>query len=176
MVKWGIMIKMDKKNQLPNLLLGMGNPILSDDAVGVRLVRDFRARLAALDGLDIVEECSVGGLNLLDIIEGYSRVIVVDSIKTQGGVPGTWYYFTADRLRETMNLTNVHDTNFITALELGRRLGMILPEDKETHIFAVEIIDNLNFSEEMSEPLEKTYPTFMEEIFRQISYLVGYEG
>jgi len=165
---------MNKKNRFPTLLLGMGNPILSDDAIGVRLVKDFRERLAGLDGLDVVEECSVGGLDLLDVIEGYSRVIVVDSIKTQGGVPGAWYYFTADRLRETMNLTNVHDTNFITALELGRRLGMTLPPDEETHIFAVEIIENLTFSEEMSEPLEKIYPTLANEIFRQISSLIEY--
>ena len=52
-----------------------------------------------------------------------------------GGTPGTWYRFDAGALRETMNLTNVHDTNFATALELGRRLGMRVPaDDREPHL------------------------------------------
>jgi hydrogenase maturation protease len=114
----------------------------------------------------------VGGLNLLDLLEGYGRLIVVDSIKTRGGIPGSWYRFTAERLRETMNLTNVHDTNFATTLELGRRLGMALPPDSENHIFAVEILDNLIFSERMTDELEKAYPVYSEEIFRELRLLV----
>jgi Ni,Fe-hydrogenase maturation factor len=33
------------------LLIGLGNPILSDDAVGVRLAGDFAQRLAGRPGL-----------------------------------------------------------------------------------------------------------------------------
>ena len=150
----------------------MGNSYLSDDAVGIRLVRDFSKKLCCVPNLAIIEECSVGGLNLLDLLEGYGRLIVVDSIKTRGGIPGSWYRFTAERLRETMNLTNVHDANFATTLELGRRLGIALPPDSENHIFAVEILDNLIFSERMTDELEKAYPVYSEEIFRELRLLV----
>ena len=108
------------------LLLGMGNPILSDDAVGVRLARDFRARFQRLESaadLVVIEECSLGGINLLDIIAGYERLIVLDSIQTREGVPGDWRYFTAEALRETMNLSNIHDTNFATALLLAHNVS-----------------------------------------------------
>ncbi|MBC7294515.1 MAG: hypothetical protein H5T84_10540, partial [Thermoleophilia bacterium] len=80
----------------------MGNPILCDDAVGIRLARDFRAYLKEQAGpaclgeqasvprthgqggplpvgecqVDFVEECSVGGLNLVDLVAGYDRLIV----------------------------------------------------------------------------------------------------
>ena len=73
------------------LLLGMGNPILCDDAVGIRLAGAVAERLGPRPGLDVVEECSVGGLNLLEVIAGYDRVVVLDSIMTGDGVPGTWY-------------------------------------------------------------------------------------
>jgi hydrogenase maturation protease len=155
------------------LLLGMGNPYLSDDAVGIRLVRDFNRRLGRVRNLDVIEECSVGGLNLLDLLEGFERLIVVDSIKTTGGIPGCWYRFTAERLRETMNLANVHDVNFATALELGRRMGMTLPVDRENHIFAVEILDNLTFSEQLTRELETAYPVYSEEIFHQLHSLIN---
>jgi len=148
----------------------MGNPILADDAIGVRLAKDFKARLDRVTAarVTVVEECSVGGMNLLEVVADYDRLIVLDSIKTQGGIPGTWYYFTAESLRETMNLNNVHDTNFATALELGRRIGHKIPLENEIHIFAIEVQDNITFAEAMTPPLEDAYPIISEEIFQEV--------
>ena len=153
---------------MKTLLLGFGNPILSDDAVGVRLAKDFKANNACRPGLDIVEECSVGGMNLLDVCRGYQRAIVLDAIQTDASRPGTWHYFTADALRETAHLTNIHDVNFATALELGRRLGLALPEPHEIHIVGVEIQDDQTFSEQMTPLLEQAYPGFRSTIFDKI--------
>ncbi|MBN1866481.1 hydrogenase maturation protease [Candidatus Sumerlaeota bacterium] len=150
------------------LVLGMGNPILSDDAVGIRLARDLKARLGELPNLFFCEECSVGGLNLLDHISGYDRLVVLDSIQTRGGEPGAWYYFDATRLRDSQNVNNIHDVNFSTALELGRRLGHHLPDDSDIHIFAVEVEDNVTFSETMTDVLEARYPECLEEILQAV--------
>jgi len=151
----------------------MGNPILSDDAVGVRLARDLKTRLVGTPGLEFVTECSVGGLSLVDVVSGYDRIIVLDSIRTAAGRPGDWHAFTAKRLRETMNLSNIHDTNFATAMELGRRLGhRIAPED-DVFIFAVEVEDNVTFSETMTIGLEAAYPTVREEILREVTALLA---
>ena len=155
---------------MSTLLLGMGNPILCDDAVGVRLARDIRQRLGEIPGLDVVEECSVGGLNLLDVLRGYDRAIVLDSIQTSGGVAGTLYRFEAEALRDTLHLTSIHDTNFATALELGRRLGMHLPS--EIHIFAVEIEEARVFSETMTPALESRYSGIAEAILEDVRRLL----
>ena len=100
---------------MKTLLLGMGNPILCDDAVGVRLARDFKAKLAPIPDLDVMEECSVGGLNLLDVFcrlrTGHRPGLHPD----RGGIPGDWYYFTAAALPASVHLTNIHDANFATA-------------------------------------------------------------
>jgi hydrogenase maturation protease len=209
------------------LVVGLGNPVLRDDAVGVRLARDFRrrwerglaqglARSAApggdgdgagadesatthgsatadgcatthvsgtVDGpairrragidLCFLEECSLGGLTLVERLVGHDRVVILDSIRTRDGRPGDWYSFTASALRTTMNLSSVHDANFATALELGRRTGLILPPDERIAIFAVEIEDNLTFDERMSEALETAYPGYSEEIFVEIERVLG---
>jgi len=150
----------------------MGNPILSDDAVGVRLARDIGGRLPDTPGLSIMEECSVGGLNIIEVLEGYDRAIILDSIRTIGGNPGDWHRFTSVVLRETMNLSNIHDVNFATAMELGRRIGMKLPAEEDIHIFAVEALDLITFSETMTEPMEKAYPEFLEAIFQEVKVIV----
>jgi len=154
------------------LLLGMGNPILSDDAVGIRLAGALAERLGPRPDLDVIEECYVGGLNLIDVIAGYDRVVVFDSIMTADGVPGTWYAFDARALRETLNLRNVHDANFATALELGRTMGMHLPADDEIHVFAVEVAETATFSETMSDALEAAFPELAAEIGAEVVALL----
>ena len=146
------------------LVLGMGNPILSDDAIGILLASTLKPQLERIPGVDVVEECCVGGLNLLDMLEGYDRLIALDSIKTIGGVPGTWYAFDATALRETMNLRNVHDANFATTLALGRHMGMHLPDDRGCHVVAVEIADNMTFSEELTPELQAALPRIVADV------------
>lgn len=151
---------------MKTVLLGFGNPYLCDDAVGVRLAEDFRMVLENTPDLDIVEECSVGGLDVLDLLRGYDRAIVLDSIQTAGGVPGSWYHFGADALRETLHLTNIHDVNLATALELGRRSGLPLPQD--IHIFAVEVQETRTFSETMTPAVEARYGDCAAEILQAV--------
>ncbi len=157
---------------MKTLLLGMGNPILCDDAVGVRLAKEFSCPLSQIPDLDIIEECSVGGLNLLDLFKGYDRVIVLDAFHSAGGTPGNWHRFTASALCESIHLTNVHDTNLATALALGRTMGMILPELSDILIFGVEIKENTTFSESLSPELEQHYPRFSTEILEEIEALL----
>jgi len=154
------------------LLVGMGNPFLSDDAVGVRLARELRPHLSACPDLDVVEECSAGGLNLIDVLQGYGRVIVLESLKTTDGVAGAWHYFDARALRETAHLTSLHDANFATALELGRRLGVPLPQPEEIHIFAVEVQDDITFSERMTAALENGFPAYSAAILERVLTLL----
>jgi hydrogenase maturation protease len=150
----------------------MGNRYLRDDAVGIRLAGALRRRVGEVQGLTCHEECSLGGLNLLDVVVGYDRLVVLDSIRA-GGPPGGWYCFDGRALRETMNLTSVHDANFATALELGRRLGLAIPAEDEIHVFAVEVEDNLTFSERMSDSLEAALPALAEEIGSEVAALLG---
>jgi len=152
--------------------MGMGNPFLSDDAVGIRIVGDFSREIGTVAGLEIIEECTAWGVDLLQVIEGFDRLLLVDGIRTRGGVPGNWFRFTAERLRETIHLANIHDANFATALCLGRRLGIKLPPDPEIHVFAVEVLDDLTFSEKMTDSLEKAYPKYSEEIFGALRVLL----
>ena len=62
------------------LILGLGNPILTDDGVGVLVVEEVRSRLPKDTPIDITE-VSVGGLTLMESMSGYDRVILVDAFQ-----------------------------------------------------------------------------------------------
>jgi hydrogenase maturation protease len=162
----------DVEPGVKTLLLGMGNPILSDDGVGIRLAQELAGRLPPTAGLAVEEQCTVGGLNLLDLFTGFFQLILLDFIKTTVVRAGDWYRFDGSALRETMNLSNVHDANFATAMELGRRMGMRVPDATDIHVFAVEVMENLTFCERLSPELEEALPELVEEMHGEILALL----
>jgi hypothetical protein len=56
-------------------------------------------------------------------------------------------------------------------LALGRKLDIKLPEDRDIHIFAVEVQDNITFSERMTEVLERDFLEYAEEIYKEAAEL-----
>ena len=153
----------------PVLVLGIGNDILKDDVIGIRLARDLEAS-GEFSGVRF-DTTSMGGLEILEMIREYHTVIILDAIKTAGGVPGEVYYYSPDDFRETLNLANLHDINFLTSLELARRIGMKVPET--VHILAVEILEDLEFGSEMTPPLQQRYPQIFQEIKFRIKNLLS---
>ena len=138
--------------------------------------RSWQRTLPPAAGLAVEEQCTVGGLNLLDLVAGFDQLIVLDSIKTKDGRAGDWYRFDGSALRETMNLSNVHDANFATAMELGRRMGMHVPAEADIHVFAVEVRENLTFGERLSPELEEALPEVLTEMLVEIEALLEGSG
>ncbi len=61
-----------------------------------------------------------------------------------------------------MHLSNLHDVNFITALELARKIKLSIPET--IHIIAIEIVEDLEFGRSLSPELEEKYPEILEHV------------
>lgn len=138
------------------LLIGLGNPILTDDAIGVKVA--FAVRDAGLPpNVDMIE-LGNGGLTLMEHMIGYDRVVLVDAIMTQHGVPGRVYKLSMDQLPGTLNTSSAHDTNLKTALNTGRRLGAALPDDENIDIVAIEAEEVLTFGEQCTPAVEAAIP------------------
>lgn len=138
------------------LVIGLGNPILTDDAAGIRVAEALRAG-GLPDGVDVVE-LSVGGLALMEAMVGYDRALLIDAIKTPGGVPGAVYALSIGDLPGTLNTASAHDANLATALAAGRRLGAALPDNDKIKIVAIEVEDVLTFGERPTPAVEAAIP------------------
>lgn len=149
---------------MKTLVLGIGNPILSDDSVGVRVVRELEGKL---DPMEVtVMEASVGGLNLLDLLAGYERAVIIDAIQTVGGKVGQVHRLTHESFDATRYATSPHDVNFATALELGRRLGLAMPQ--QIVILAIEVKEVTTFSEECSPEVEAAIPVAVNMVLQEL--------
>lgn len=150
------------------LILGVGNDILTDDGIGSRLVTDL---IKLIDSPDVLfNTACCGGLEIVEYIKDFKRVILVDAIRTQGGRPGSVYYFIPSDFRETSHLSNLHDVSFLTALELYDTLNLSLPD--EIHIIAVEIAEDMIFSEEFTLQLKERYPEIIENVLAIIKQII----
>lgn len=131
----------------------MGNPILHDDGVGHRVV-DVLEEL--LDGSGVaLEKTTLAGLNLLDLLVGFDRVIIVDAIQT-GGEPGQVYHLTPSDFVARHTFPHLHNIDFFRSLSLGKQLLSDLPE--EVRVVAIEAGDITNFGEGFTPEVEKAVP------------------
>jgi hydrogenase maturation protease len=146
------------------LILGLGNPILSDDSIGLRVVRALKGKIRHPQVT--VMEASVSGLDFLDMLSGYDRVIIIDAIQTSQGRVGQIYRLGPDALVATRHTATPHDVNFATALELGKRLNLPLP--RQITIFAIEVKDVTSFSEECTPEVMNTIPACVRMICEEL--------
>lgn len=78
------------------LLLGIGNILMNDDAVGVLIVQSIAEKFAFPEGLTILDGGTLG-LDILPHLEGIDRLLVVDAVET-GGTPGTIVRMSGDEI------------------------------------------------------------------------------
>ncbi len=153
-----------QEGKMKTLVLGLGNPILGDDGVGLRVAEEVESRV---DQRDItVVDTSLSGLSLLDVLAGYDKAIIIDAVQTVEGKPGQIYRLDPEALDFTRHAASPHDVNFATALELGKRLGLALP--REIVIFAVEVADASTFSEECTPEVKGAIPVCVEMIIQEL--------
>jgi hydrogenase maturation protease len=134
----------------PLLILCLGNEIVSDDAFGPAVARAL-ANEPELNRCTDVLFAPVAGFHLLDLFQGREKVLIVDTIVTGKAAPGTLHSFPAGVLTPSKHLTTSHQISLPTALELGTRLGIVMP--KVVDVVAVEAQDLETLSEELTEPV-----------------------
>jgi hydrogenase maturation protease len=153
------------------LILGLGNNILTDDGIGSQLVHDLELMIGDTD--INYNSASCGGLEIIEYIKGYELVVFIDAIRTLKGKPGDVYYFIPSDFRETSHLSSLHDVSFLTALKLGDSLKLDLPTD--LHIIGIEIIEDMEFSEDFTPPLKERYPGILQEVFELVKQIMSRE-
>ena len=154
---------------MKTLVLGLGNPILTDDGIGVRVAEAVRAALLPASDVE-VSEVSVGGLRLMERVIGYERLILIDALYGNGyRNPGAIHRLTLEDLRTispTQHSASAHDTSLITALEMGKRMGLSLPQ--EFIIYAVEVENIIEFGEEPTPAVAAAIPKVTMAVLKEL--------
>lgn len=150
------------------LLLGLGNDILRDDAVGLQIVRGVRQQLSGFPQISFLESSEMG-LALLDYIVGVGELFVVDAIQTRQAPPGFLHEISLGDLRSRA-LAAPHFLGIGEVLALARQLDLPVPE--RVHLLAVEVEDPFTVSMELSKNLQAQLFDLIEHVSLRLEHAV----
>jgi len=148
-----------------SIVIGIGNPFRTDDAVGVQVV----CRLSELlrERTDVcTAELYAGGMRLMEAMAGFDRAIVIDASVTPEGRPGTLRWLESAEWPRARNTCSTHDVSLGLALEFGRLGGLSLPG--EIRVLAVEAKDVETIGETLTPEVAKVVPAVIEAVLQQI--------
>jgi hydrogenase maturation protease len=150
------------------LLLGLGNPIMGDDGVGILVVRTLKERVHARPNLEF-KELSVGGIRLIEELLGYETVFIIDSIDAKE-TSGQIREFSPEQFKQSQYESSPHTTNFATALELYKKLepGRV---PSSIRIFTIDIDSHFIFSDKLSRPVQTAAIKLVEQIAKEIDQI-----
>jgi hydrogenase maturation protease len=147
---------------MKTILVGLGNPILGDDACGWKVVDQVKQQVQQksllLDqDIDTIF-LAVGGLELMEHLIGYDRAVIVDAVSFGNAAPGTVSVQSLDNIPDFSggHTTSVHDTSLINSIRLARRLGLKLPV--EIVVVGIETRPLFNFSENLTAEIAEMIP------------------
>jgi hydrogenase maturation protease len=107
----------------PTLVLGLGNLLLGDDGVGLRLLEELRLAPGAAGAIDFVDG-GTQGLALLGYLANRPQVMILDAVGL-GAPPGTVHVLgegELEQLRARCGAT-AHEGNGLEILAVARLLG-----------------------------------------------------
>lgn len=151
-------------------IIGLGNELLSDDGIGIKIVKKLQKE-TAFPACDFI--CSMnGGFDIVEIISNYSCVYLIDAIKTNKPKPGKVQFFDLINFRETLHLSCIHNISFVTGVRLWEKLGFHMPD--LIKICAIQIVEEKLFSNSLSPQLEQNFDKIYSVIKQSLSKSVSY--
>jgi hydrogenase maturation protease len=146
------------------LILGVGNPLLGDDAVGVLAVQQLLEQAGLPPHVTVVDG-GTDGLGLIPLIESYRHVILVDAVPM--GLPaGSIRRFTWHEARFVGHeqVLSLHQSDLTDALLLAEALGC-LPQ--EVVIYGVQP-HTMDWDHPLSTAVERALPALIDALINEV--------
>jgi hydrogenase maturation protease len=152
---------------MKTIVVGIGNPILGDDGVGIHVIRALQQHQQFPSDIT-VEEAQTGGMNLLDLITGFDHAILVDAVSFSDCEHGMINRFDISEL-PTVHSQNPHDVSLPEALDLAKSLGHASIPQTITIIGVNLSCIPKTFSESLSDEIKACIPRAVDLVLYEIS-------
>jgi hydrogenase maturation protease len=154
------------------VVLGLGNPVLGDDAVGIEVAAELE-RLLAEEPIPLVRVATGtrGGFELIDILAGCERAVIVDCLSVARPVPGRVRRLGLGDAVSSARLAGSHVVSPGTAFQLAGMLGIAMPAAVD--IYGIEGKDTTSFSEQLSPPVAEAVAPLARHLHERLKQRAG---
>jgi hydrogenase maturation protease len=155
----------DRTHRKDVVVIGLGNPLLSDEGIGVHLIRKLSEHQDEFPSVEFID-AGTGGLNILHLIANRKRAVIIDCAK-MGKKPGTIKQFKPADVQTTKKMTHfsLHEADILRIIDLSRQLGEC-PE--QILIFGIEP-ESLELGQSLSETLTDKIDLYIDTITKSFS-------
>lgn len=144
------------------LVLGIGNILLKDEGIGVRVAERLKKMKLPPD-VEVIDG-GTGGLNLVYCIEGRKKVIVVDAVKAEAP-PGTLFRFTDKDLGAKKGvMRSAHGIDFTDVVSVSN----FFDTKPEEIVFLGVEPEDLSAGLELSPKMEEILPVLIGLVMKEI--------
>ncbi|MDX1797823.1 MAG: hydrogenase maturation protease [Candidatus Lokiarchaeia archaeon] len=155
---------------MKTIVLGIGNPILQDDGVGIHIANKLKKTINYPNVK--IDEALTGGMNLLDLIIGYDKAILIDAVNIRNEKQGEVKRFLLKDLT-SVHSDNPHDVSLAEAIELAKNLGeKRIPKE----IILIGIVLKkipYEFGENLSQNIAAAIPKAVDMTLKEIKKIVN---
>jgi hydrogenase maturation protease len=146
------------------IIIGVGNPIMGDDAIGILTVEELRKVSNRTDVIFATAQFS--GIPLAEMLIGHERAVIIDSTIRADASYGELY-----RIKYTKgsnhHLESMHTIGIVDAMSVLERHGVKMPD--VISIYAINIRHEQVVSERISDQLARNAADYAHQI-------ANYEG
>ena len=122
-------------------IMGFGNPVRSDDAIGIYVIEQLKGILSENEDISIFD-MGTSAFEVLFGLQGHQRIILVDAVVNSNEPVGTLFKVPAEEVLaapEDNPLVFLHSIKWNQALSYAKKiLREEYPEDIQVYLIAIE--------------------------------------
>jgi len=123
-------------------IMGFGNPVRSDDAVGIYVIEELKAKITTKDGPISIFDMGTAAFEVLFGLKGHDKIIMVDAVLNSNEPVGTLFKVPAAEVMKAPQedpLVFLHGMKWDQALSYAKKiLQDEYPEDIQVYLVAIE--------------------------------------
>jgi hydrogenase maturation protease len=123
-------------------IMGFGNPVRSDDAVGIYVIEQLKAQITTKDGPISIFDMGTAAFEVLFGLKGHDKIIMVDAVLNSNEPVGTLFKVPAAEVMKAPQedpLVFLHGMKWDQALSYAKKiLQDEYPEDIQVYLVAIE--------------------------------------
>ena len=149
------------------VVLGVGNTLLKDEGVGVRVVEELKKKFAFPSNVRLVDG-GTQGLWLLPTLQEADRLVVIDAVLGKCE-PGSIYRLEKDDLPKGLRLKqSAHDSDLIEALNLCALLDQA---PQTVVVIGIEPEDISAYGLQLTPTIESRVPALVDQVLVELGKL-----
>ena len=147
------------------IVLGLGNPLMSDEGIGIYIINQFLEQKDKFPKVDFID-AGTAGLSVMHMLAGRKKAVFIDCAYMET-LPGTIKRFTPDDVKSVKSLLHhsFHEADLLKIIDCAKKLDQC-PDD--VVIFGIEP-QNISPGRMLSRPLRDNIDKYITAIASELN-------